>query len=115
MPEVCPYCSREFANTKALGSHVHYMHEAKTLTPDYSPISRSGADKERFQLLLENCLSGTGLPMPSDIERIEETLAQIPHGISDVLDRYRNPFSCAVGKEKMLKETEEILEQSETE
>ena len=26
MAEKCPYCNNEFANTKALGSHIHYNH-----------------------------------------------------------------------------------------
>ena len=29
MAEICPYCKKEVRNTKALGSHIHYAHEAE--------------------------------------------------------------------------------------
>jgi hypothetical protein len=42
---------------------------------------------------------------------IELALAEIPPGISPVLDQYRDAFARALGKEKLLKEAEELLRQ----
>jgi len=109
MPEICPYCGKEFANTKALGSHVHYIHETKNSTPTYAPDSRSDTDQERFQTLWESCMSDRGLPLPPHIEKIERALAEIPPGVSPLLDQYRNGFACAGEKEKRLKEIEALL------
>jgi hypothetical protein len=115
MPEICPDCGQEFANTKALGSHRHYRHESKKITFNYAPGGRSESEKRRFRSLLERCLSDTGLKLPEGIDMIELALAEIPPGISPVLDRYRDAFTRALGKEKLLKEAEELLRQEEKE
>ena len=115
MPEMCPHCGKEFANTKALGSHLHYMHESNRSTFSSVQGGRSESEKERFRSLLERCLSGTGLKVPRGLEKIERALTEIPQGISPVLDQYRDAFTRALDKEKLLKEVEELLRQEETE
>ncbi len=115
MAEMCPHCGKEFANTKALGSHLHYRHDSSRATSSYAPGGRSASEKKRFRSLLERCLFGTGLKLPQGIEKIELALADIPRGISPVLDQYRDAFTRALGKEKLLKEVEELLRQEETE
>ena len=115
MPEICPRCGKEFSNTKALGSHLHYRHESNRLTFSSVLGSRSESEKKRFRSLLERCLFDTGLKLPEDIERIERALTEIPRGMSPALDQYRDAFNRALGKEKLLKEVEELLRQEETE
>ena len=115
MPEKCPHCGKQFANTKALGSHIHYVHETKNSEGVYAQHPRSNEDKERFEHLLDTCLSEGNLPRLREIEKIEQAIAEIPPGVSPTLDKYRGPFQCASGKEKLLKEAEELLPQEETE
>lgn len=115
MPEICPYCGKEFANTKALGSHLHYRHVSNRLTFGFEMGSRSGSEIKRFRSLLEKCLFDSGLKMPQYIEKIELALTEIPRGISPVLDKYRDAFARALNKEKLLKEVEEILRREEPE
>jgi len=115
MGETCPYCGKEFVNTKALGSHIHYMHDTKSPNSDYVQVERSEADQRRFRFLLENCLSGRGLRVPPRLEKIERALTEIPPGVSPALDRYRNGFACARSKEELLKDVEELLQQEEAE
>ena len=110
MPETCPYCGKEFANTKALGSHIHYMHRDVS-----APEGRSEEDEKRFRQLLDSCMSESGLRRPRQVERIEQAIAHIPEGVSAALDRYRNVFRCAFGKEKLLREIEELLDESNAE
>ena len=116
MPSMCPHCGKEFANTKALGSHLHYMHRHKSSGVTFSgaPGGRSESEKKRCRSLLERCLSYTGLMLPEDIKNVEQALAEIPPGISPTLDQYRDAFTRALGKEKLLKEVEELLRQEET-
>ena len=111
MPVMCPHCGKEFANTKALGSHLHYMHNSNKSTFSPALRGRTESEKKRFRSLLERCLSGTGLKLPEGIERIEQALTEIPRGVSPVLDQYRDAFASALGKEKLLQEVEELLRQ----
>ena len=111
MTETCPFCGREFENSKALGSHIHYVHEAETWTRISQ--SRSEGEKERFQELLGSCLSEMDLRRPRAIETVEQAMAVIPEGVSPTLDKYRNAFRCAHGKERLLKEVEEMLQEEE--
>jgi hypothetical protein len=113
MSEICPHCGKEFANTKALGSHLHYRHRSNRVNSGSSPSVRTVSEKKRFRSLLERCLLGTGLKLPEDIEKIELALAEVPRGISPLLDQYRDAFNRALGKEKLLKEVEELLQQEE--
>jgi len=113
MPEVCPYCGKECTNTKALGSHIHYVHGAKNSEGIYEQRPRSDKDEERFQSLLDSCLSDRDLPSLRGIEKIEQAMTEIPPGVSPTLDKYRNAFQCALGKEKLLKEVEELLREEE--
>jgi hypothetical protein len=114
MSEMCPYCGKEFANTKALGSHLHYRHKSNRVNSGSSPAVRTASEKKRFRALLERCLLGTGLKLPESIDKIELALVEIPPGISHLLDQYRDPFNRALGKEKLLKEAEDLLRQKET-
>lgn len=104
MPEKCPYCGKEVENTKALGSHVHYMHNNI-----YVQQGRSQEDEERFQRLLSSCLSNRDLSAPRNVDKIEQAIIEIPEGTSHILDKYRDAFKCANTKEKLLKEVEEEL------
>jgi len=115
MPEICPHCGKEFANTKALGSHLHYVHDSNRSTFSCALGGRSESEKKRFRSLLERCLFGTGLKLPEGIEKIERALTEIPRGTSPALDQYRDAFTSAHGKEKLLKEVEELLQQEEAE
>jgi hypothetical protein len=115
MSEMCPHCGKEFANTKALGSHLHYRHNSNRANTGSSSAVRNASEKKRFRSLLERCLLGTGLRLPEDIERIELALAEVPHGISPLLDQYRDAYNRALDKEKLLKEVEELLRQEEME
>jgi len=110
MTEKCPHCGKEFTNTKALGSHIHYMHNNI-----YAEEGRSEIDKERFQHLLHSCLSERDLPRLRGIEKIKQAIDEIPPGVSPTIDKYRDAFQCALGKEKLLKEVERLLEEEETE
>jgi hypothetical protein len=107
MPERCPYCGGEFANTKALGSHIHYVHETET----WADIGRkrSESDKQRFEKLFDSCLSNRGLPRPRQIDKVEQAVKEIPEGVSPTIDQYREAYRCAIGKEKLVKEIEEEL------
>ena len=111
MSEKCRYCGGEFANTKALGSHIRYAHEAET----WARMSqeRSEGDKQRFGKLLESCILRNGLPRPRQVDKIEQAVTQVPEGISHTIDGYRQAYRCAVTTEKLVKEVEEeALERS---
>ena len=108
MPEKCPHCGKQFTNTKALGSHIHYTH-----SDIYRREARSEIDEERFRRLLNSCLSERGLRKPREVEKIERAISQIPPGVSSALDQYRDAFSCALDKEKLLKEVEKLLGEAE--
>ena len=111
MSEKCPYCGGEFENTKALGSHIHYMHNNLYVQKD-----RSGIEKEQFLRLLNGCLSDRDLSRPRSVDKIEQAIVEIPEGISPTLDKYRDALTCAITKEKLLKEVEEeLLRESKTE
>jgi len=109
MTEKCPYCGNDFANSKALGSHIHYVHSSV-----HAEKGRSEADEERFRSLLNSCLSDRGLRRPRHVGKIEKAIAEIPEGVSPALDQYRNAFECAPGKEKLLEEVEELLKDEES-
>ncbi len=115
MSEMCPYCGKEFENTKALGSHLHYRHKSNRANSGSSSAVRTASEKKKFRSLLERCLLDTGLKLPEDIEKTELALVEIPRGISPLLDQYRGPFNRALGKEKLLKEVEDLLRQKEME
>lgn len=107
MSETCQYCGREFENTKALGSHIHYVHESESWSQ--TSLNRSDSEKDRFQKLFDSCLSGRDLPKPGQIDKIEQAITEIPEGVSPTIDQYRGVYRCAIGKEKLLKEIEEEL------
>ncbi|MFC1892709.1 hypothetical protein ACFLYR_01550 [Chloroflexota bacterium] len=115
MPERCSRCGKEFANTKALGSHLHYRHGHDKQNPMTEHVDRSESEKRRFRYLLEKCLLDTGLKLPRGIERIERALTEIPRGISPALEQYRDVFNRALSKEKLLREVEDLLRQEEAE
>ncbi len=104
MTEICPHCGKAFENTKALGSHIHYTHDNVCV-----PVERSEKDDERFRHLLDSCLSQRGLPKPRHVDKIEEVICEIPEGVSPAVDRYREALKCALRKEKVVKEFEELL------
>ncbi len=106
MSERCPQCGREFANTKALGSHIHYLHSAASSA---KVRVRNRAETERFSRLLEICLSGSGLALPGSLGKLEKALAEIPEGISPLLDRFRRAYVQALAKETLLLEAEHLL------
>ena len=112
MPEKCPYCGGEFANTKALGSHIHYVHE----TEGWASMSqsRSESDKEQFQKLLGSCLSARDLRRPRQLDRMEQAITEIPDGVSPTIDQYRKAYRCAIEKEKFVKEFEEEILKEES-
>ena len=97
MSEKCPYCGGDFENTKALGSHIHYMHNNIYVQKD-----RSGTEKEQFLHLLNGCLSDRDLRKPKNVDKIEQAIVEIPEGISPMLDKYRGAFKCAINKEKLV-------------
>ena len=107
MSEKCSYCGREFSNSKALGSHVHYVHEMES----WVNISqnRSEKEKERFQKLFDSCLSERDLHKPRQLDKVEQAITEIPEGVSPTIDQYREAYRCAVGKERFVKEVEEEL------
>ena len=114
MTETCPFCGREFENSKALGSHIHYIHENETWAS--MSQNRSDSEKERFQKLLCSCLPDKDLCSPRQLDKIEQAIVEIPEGISPTIDKYRDAFKCAITKEKLLKEVEEeVLQESKTE
>jgi hypothetical protein len=113
MSAICPHCGKEFLNTRALGSHIYYRHKGNRAGLGTAIAGRSADEKKKFRALLEKCLLGTGLRLPRDTKKIELALAEVPPGISSVLDQYRDAFSRALGKEKLLKEVEELLRQEE--
>ena len=104
MTEKCPHCGKGFENTKALGSHIHYMHNNI-----YVKESRSEVEQERFLRLLNGCLSDRDLSRPRNVDKIEQAIAEIPQGVSPTLDKYRDAFKCAITKGKLLEEVEEEL------
>ena len=108
MTEKCPFCGNGFANTKALGSHIHYMHSM-----NLAGKRRSEVEEERFRHLLKSCLSDKGLRKPRRVDKIEQAIREIPEGISPGLDQYRDAYECALGKEKLLKAVEELLREEE--
>ena len=108
MTEICQFCGKQCANTKALGSHIHYMHGTKAAGGD-TPRVRSDSETERFGRLLGSCLSERDLPRPREIQKIEQAITEIPPGVSPDLDKYRNAFECALGKERLVEEVEEML------
>lgn len=114
MPEICHYCGKGFANTKAFDSHLRYRHRSNTPALPFAVGRRSASELKRLRSLLKKCLSKTGLKMPKDIEKIEVALTEIPPGISSLLNKYCDAFTCALNKEILLKEVEEILRLEET-
>lgn len=104
MTETCQICGKEFENTKALGSHIHYMHNNIYVQKD-----RSRTEKEQFLHLLNGCLSDRDLSRPRNVDKIEQGIVEIPEGVSPTLDKYRDAFKCAITKEKLLREVEEEL------
>ena len=107
MPERCPYCGGEFANTKALGSHIHYVHETDTWAR--TSQDRSDSERQRFQKLLDSCITDRGLPKLRQVDKIEQAVTEVPEGISPAIDGYREAYRCAINKEKLVKEIEEDL------
>lgn len=105
MPEKCPYCGKEFGNTKALGSHMHYSHEKEKWNS--TAESRSGTDKQRFERLLDGCLADRDLRKPRQLDKLEEVINEIPEGISKTIDAYRDAYRCALTKEELVKKFEE--------
>lgn len=109
MTETCKSCGKEFENTKALGSHIHYVHDNI-----YAKKDRSGTEKEQFLHLLNGCLSDRDLRKPKNVDKIEQAIVEIPEGISPMLDKYRGAFKCAINKEKLVKEVEELIQEEES-
>lgn len=107
MSEKCPYCGKVVENTKALGSHIHYIHEAESWAQ--MSQSRSEKQKERFQKLLDSCLSQRGLPRPRRVDKLEQAVTEIPEGVSPTIDRYKEAYRCAITKEELVREIEEEL------
>ena len=107
MKEKCPFCGQEFTNTKALGSHIHYIHETESWVS--TSQNRSEDEKERFQKLLDSCIVQRGLPRPRRMDRVEQAVTQIPEGVSPDIDGYREAYRCAIENEKLVKEFEEDL------
>lgn len=107
MTEKCPHCGKAFGNTKALGSHIHYVHEAESWA--HMSQNRAESEKEKFEKLLDSCISDTGLRRPRQIDKVEQAITEIPEGVSSTLDQYREAYRCAISKEKLLKEIEQEL------
>jgi len=108
MSEKCPYCGKVVENTKALGSHIHYVHETETWLSMSQNRSESG--KERFQKLFCSSLPDKELACPRDLQKIEQGIREIPEGVSYTLDQYREAYRAAIRKEKLLREIEEDLQ-----
>ena len=111
MSEKCPYCGKVVENTKALGSHIHYAHEKESWAS--ANQNRSESDKERFQKLLDSCLTDRGLRKPRQVDKVEQAIKEIPEGVSSTIDEYRQAYRCAVTKEELVKEFEEELRREE--
>lgn len=109
MTEKCPYCGKEVANSKALGSHIYYMHQNPKQFPEQVQNPRSKEQQEQFEKLFESCAKDRGLNVPKNLEKVERAIREIPPGVSSRLDEYRNSHRCATGKEELLKEIEELL------
>jgi len=107
MSETCPYCGRGFENSKALGSHIHYIHENESWAS--KARDRSESEKERFRKLFCSSLPDNNLPCPRELNKIEQAIKEIPEGVSSPLDQYRGAYRHAVDKEELLKEIEEEL------
>ena len=105
MSETCPYCGKEFENSKALGSHIHYVHESESWTS--ISHNRSASEKERFRKLFCDSLPDKNLHCPSNLDKIEQGITQISEGVSPTLDQYREAYRRAIEKEKLVKEIEE--------
>ncbi len=69
MSEKCLYCGKVVQNTRALGSHIHYVHAAESWT--YISQNRSENEKGRFRKLLDSCLSQRGLRKPHRVDKLE--------------------------------------------
>lgn len=110
MTETCQHCGKVFENTKALGSHIHYAHNSVCVQ-----VERSEKDEERFRRLLDSCLSERDLPRPRQVGKIEKVICEIPEGVSPAVDRYREALKCALRKEKLVKEFEELLREPNAE
>jgi len=110
MPEKCPYCEKVVENTKALGSHIHYVHE----TESWASMSRTRSedDRERFQKLLDSCIVQRGLPTPRQVDKVEKAVTEIPEGVSSTIDQYREAYRCAIEKEKLVKEIEGLTKEA---
>jgi len=103
--EKCQYCGKEFENTKALGSHIHYVHENESWV--YTSQKRSESEEERFHKLFCSSLPDENLHCPRELDKIEQAFKEIPQGVSPALDRYRVAYRRAIEKEKLVKEIEE--------
>ena len=110
MTETCQHCGKVFENTKALGSHIHYAHNNVCVQ-----VERAEKDEERFRRLLDSCLSERNLPRPRHVGKIEEVICEIPEGVSPAVDRYREALKCALRKEKLVKEFDELLREPNAE
>lgn len=115
MTEICEYCGKVLANSKALGSHIHYVHELQNPAQIYASQERTEDDKKRFQRLFKSCVADNNLVVPSNIDKVEQAMSEIPKGISPTLDNYRDAFKCALSKEKLLNEFEEMILDEEAE
>ena len=105
MPEKCQYCGKDFENTKALGSHIHYVHENESWV--YMSQKRSDSERERFHKLFCISLPDENLRCPRELDKIEQGMKEIPQGVSPPLDQYREAYRRAIEKEKLVKEIEE--------
>ena len=111
----CGICGKTLENSRALGSHMHYMHENQNPVQIYASQDRTDDDKKRFQRLFKSCIADRNLSMPSSMDKVEQTMSEIPKGISPTLDRYRDAFKCALNKEKILNEFESMILEEEAE
>lgn len=105
MVEKCPYCEKGFENKMALGSHIHYVHESQTWTE--TSRKRSPTERERFEKIFDSCLTDMGLTKLKQVEKLERAVRDIPEGVSDIVDQYRDALRCAHSKEELVKEIEE--------
>ena len=108
MTETCPYCGKEVENTKALGSHIHYIHENESRAN--MSQKRSESENERFQKLFCSSIPDKDLRCPRQLDKIEQAISEIPEGVSYTLDQYRQAYRSAIMKEKLLREIEEDLQ-----
>jgi len=49
------------------------------------------------------------------VGKIEEVICEIPEGVSPAVDRYREALKCALRKEKLVKEFDELLREPNAE